>query len=426
MLSQADNERLTRVGPGTPMGNLFRRYWIPALLAEEVPERDGAPRRVRLLGEDLIAFRDSDGAVGLISAYCPHRRAPLFFGRNEECGLRCVYHGWKFDRDGTCVDMPSEPPDSLFKTKVTIDAYPTWEGGDMIWAYMGPLEHKPPPPDHELLRTSPQHRFVSKSFEDCNYLQALEGGIDPTHATIMHNGHIGDRSFLNNYDALVADLNLDRTDYGFTYTGVRPRSAHTWVRGYHWIMPSYHMRARVEGNFGPTEARTDDEVPTVDGHIWIPIDDERSWVYNFMYSYDPAQPLPREQAHNAENRLGRGDYLDENYVSKLNRTNDYKIDRRRQKYETMTGIDGINTQDFALQEGMGAIVDRTQEHVGTTDRAIIILRQILLDSLDSLERGGPLKALDPSTYRNVRSIDRMVKKDLDWRRETREDFVAKF
>jgi phthalate 4,5-dioxygenase len=426
MLSQADNERLTRVGPGTPMGNLLRRYWLPALLAEEVPERDGAPKRVRLLGEDLIAFRDSDGVVGLISAFCPHRRAPLFFGRNEECGLRCVYHGWKFDRNGACVDMPSEPPDSLFKTKVTVDAYPTWEGGDMIWAYLGPPDHKPAPPDHELLRTTPGHRFVSKSLEECNFLQALEGGIDPTHATIMHNGHIGDRSFLNNYDALVADLNLDRTDYGFTYTGVRPRSGHTWVRGYHWIMPSYHVRARVEGSFGPNQGRGDREVATIDGHIWIPIDDENTWVYNFMYSHDPAQPLPREQAHHAEHQLGRGDYLDENYVSKLNRTNDYGIDRQAQKVQSMTGIPGINTQDFALQEGMGAIVDRTKEHVGTTDRAIIILRQILLESLDTLERGGRLKAIDPATYRNVRSIDRMVKKELDWRMETREDFVAKF
>jgi phenylpropionate dioxygenase-like ring-hydroxylating dioxygenase large terminal subunit len=231
MLSDADNERLTRVGPGTPMGTLFRRYWLPALLADEVPERDGAPVRVRLLGEDLVAFRDSAGDVGLISAYCPHRRAPMFFGRNEDCGLRCVYHGWKFDRNGACVDMPSEPPDSLFKTKVTIDAYPTWEGGGLIWAYLGPPELQPEPPGHELVRTTPEHRYVSKSLEDCNFLQALEGGIDPTHATIMHNGNIGDRTFLNDYDKLVAELNLDRTDYGFTYTGVRPRGTHTWVRG---------------------------------------------------------------------------------------------------------------------------------------------------------------------------------------------------
>jgi phenylpropionate dioxygenase-like ring-hydroxylating dioxygenase large terminal subunit len=187
MLSQQDNERLTRVGPGTPMGNLFRRYWIPALLSEELLEADGPPVRVRLLGEDLVAFRDTEGVVGIVAAYCPHRRAPMFFGRNEECGLRCVYHGWKFDRNGACVDMPSEPPDSLFKTKVTIDAYPTWEGGGMVWIYMGPLELKPAPPDHELVRAPANHRHVSKLFEDCNYLQALEGGIDPTHATILHN-----------------------------------------------------------------------------------------------------------------------------------------------------------------------------------------------------------------------------------------------
>src|ERR1700685_3962861 len=135
MLSPEENIRLTRVGPGTPMGTLLRRYWQPACLASELLEPDGVPLRVRLLGEDLIAFRDSEGKVGLVDAFCPHRRAPMFFGRNEECGLRCVYHGWKFDRTGACVDMPSEPPDSLFKTKVTIAAYPVWEGGGMLWAY---------------------------------------------------------------------------------------------------------------------------------------------------------------------------------------------------------------------------------------------------------------------------------------------------
>jgi nitrite reductase/ring-hydroxylating ferredoxin subunit len=424
MLSPADNARLTRVGPGTPMGDLFRRYWNPACLSEEVPERDGAPLRVRLLGEDLIAFRDSNGVVGLVAAYCPHRRAPMFFGRNEECGLRCVYHGWKFDHTGACVDMPSEPPDSLFKTKVTIAAYPTWEGGGMVWTYMGPPELQPALPDHELLRTSPAHRHISKSFEECNYLQALEGGVDPTHASIMHNMNIGDRSFLNNYDTLVANLNLDRTDYGFTYAGIRSRSTHNWVRAYHWIMPSFHMRASVEGSFGYREKG--DEVPSIDGHIWIPIDDGRTWVYNFMYSHDPARPLAPDQAHNAETRLGRGDYLNRNFVSKLNRSNDYGIDRQLQKTHSMTGIAGINTQDFALQEGMGAIVDRTKEHLGTTDRAIITLRQMLLESLDALERGETLRAIDPATYRNVRSVDRMIEKDQEWRAATKDDFVAKF
>src|SRR5689334_15073084 len=152
MLTAAENERITRVGPGTPMGEVFRRYWMPAALSHELPEADGAPIRVRLLDEDLIAFRDTAGKVGLVDAFCPHRRAPMFFGRNEECGLRCVYHGWKFDRDGTCVDMPSEPPDSLFKTKVRIESYPVWEGGGYLWAYLGPPAQQPPPPDFELVR----------------------------------------------------------------------------------------------------------------------------------------------------------------------------------------------------------------------------------------------------------------------------------
>src|SRR5579875_720451 len=177
MLTPQENERLTRVGPGTPMGNVFRRYWLPAALSSELPEPDCPPVRVRILGEDLVAFRDTEGKVGLVSAYCPHRRAPMFFGRNEECGLRCVYHGWKFDRTGTCVDMPSEPPDSLFKTKVTIKSYPTWEGGDLIWTYMGPPAEQPPVPDYEYVRAPKTHRFVSKTLQRCNYLAALDGGV---------------------------------------------------------------------------------------------------------------------------------------------------------------------------------------------------------------------------------------------------------
>jgi phenylpropionate dioxygenase-like ring-hydroxylating dioxygenase large terminal subunit len=348
------------------MGNLFRRYWIPALLAEEVPERDGAPKRVRLLGEDLVAIRGGDGNVAL-------------------------------------------------------GPYPTWEGGGMIWAYLGPPELRPELPGHELLRAPATHRHVSKSFEDCNFLQALEGGIDPTHASIMHNMNIGDRSFLNKYDELVAELHLDRTSYGFTYAGIRSRTADTWVRGYHWIMPSFHMRATVEGTFG---SRAD--VPTIDGHIWIPIDDEHTWVYSFAYSHDPARPLSPEKVRARETRLGRGDWLDANYRSRLNRSNDYEIDRKVQKEKTMTGIKGINTQDLALQEGMGRIADRSKEHLGTTDRAIITLRQMLLESLDTLERGGQIRAIDPTTYRNVRSFDRVIDNDAEWRAATRADILTKF
>jgi nitrite reductase/ring-hydroxylating ferredoxin subunit len=421
MLSQQDNERLTRVGPGTPMGNLFRRYWIPALLSEELLEADGPPVRVRLLGEDLVAFRDTEGVVGIVSAYCPHRRAPMFFGRNEECGLRCVYHGWKFDRNGVCVDMPSEPPDSLFKTKVTIDAYPTWEGGGMVWIYMGLRELQPAPPDHELVRAPANHRHVSKMFEDCNYLQALEGGIDPTHATILHNIKLGDRSFLNKYDELVAALDIETTDYGLTYAGIRSHPDFDWIRVYHLIMPSFHMRGSVAGLFNKPG-----QIPTINGHIWVPIDDYRSWVFSFTYSADPSQPISQEHVLEQETRLGRGTNTGPGYMPIRNRSNDYLIDRQLQKTESMTGIGGVNTQDYALQEGMGAIVDRTKEHVGTTDRAIILLRKVLLDALNTMEQGGTPPAVDPSSYRCVRAVDRTIPKGTEWKVVCEPDAVALF
>jgi len=164
MLSQRDNERLVRVGPGTPAGVLFRRYWQPACLSIELPEPDCAPVRVRLLGEDLLAFRDTNGRVGLVEAFCPHRRAPLFYGRNEECGIRCVYHGWKFDVDGNCVDLPSEPETSPMKSTIKLAAYPTLEKAGVIWAYLGPKEQMPEPPDYEWTRAPATHCFISKTY----------------------------------------------------------------------------------------------------------------------------------------------------------------------------------------------------------------------------------------------------------------------
>src|SRR6185312_14745311 len=176
MLRHDDNERLVRVGPGTPAGELFRRYWQPAALAEEVAAPDGPPVRVRLLCEDLVAFRDSAGRVGLVDAFCRHRRAPLFFGRNEEGGLRCVYHGWKFDVAGTCLDIPSEPADSPMKAGARLKSYPTVERGGVVWAYLGPPSLRPPEPDYEWTRAPATHRAVSKSYQATNYLQGLEGG----------------------------------------------------------------------------------------------------------------------------------------------------------------------------------------------------------------------------------------------------------
>src|ERR671929_426924 len=181
MLSQQDNELVCRVGPGTPMGELMRQYWVPAMLSSELPSPDASPVRVLLLGEKLIAFRDSNGQVGLLDNNCPHRGASLFFGRNEQCGLRCVYHGWKFDVAGHCVDMPNEPPESNFKDKVRAIAYRCVERNGVIWTYLGPLETPPPLPDLEWNLVPENQRYISKRYQECNWAQALEGGIDSSH-----------------------------------------------------------------------------------------------------------------------------------------------------------------------------------------------------------------------------------------------------
>jgi nitrite reductase/ring-hydroxylating ferredoxin subunit len=422
MLSREDNERITRTNAGTPMGEAFRRYWIPAALSTELPQADGAPIRVRLLGEDLVAFRDTSGNVGLVTAFCPHRRAPMFFGRNEEHGLRCVYHGWKFDRSGACVDMPSEPPDSLFKTKVAIASYPTWEGGGMLWTYMGPPEKQPPLPDYELVRVPPTHRFTSKTLQHCNYLQGLEGGLDSSHATIMHRDNIGDRSWLSVYESLVPRIDVERTGYGYMYTGIRQFPTEQWVRAYQYVMPAMQMRGSISGNFNRPGIP-----PKIDGHIWIPLDDENCYVYNFAYSYDATTPFPQEAAISEEIHFGRGpDDLLPDFSLKQNASNDYGIDRQQQKTFSFTGINGVNTQDVALQEGMGPIVDRTKEHLGTTDRAIIALRQLLLEATRAVESGEAVRGVDPSAYRHVRPVDHKIAPGLEWRTALADELQAKF
>jgi phthalate 4,5-dioxygenase len=422
MLSKEENERLTRVGPGTIMGRTMRSYWLPAALSSEMPEPDGAPVRVRLLGEDLIAFRDSKGEVGLVDAYCPHRRAPMFFGRNEECGLRCVYHGWKFDRDGNCVDMPSEPSDSLFKTKVKIGAYPTWEAAGIIWAYLGPVDSTPELPDYELVRAPATHRHVTKTFEAVNWLQALEGGLDTAHSSFAHNMNIKDKSYVRNADT-APRLEVEKTDYGFRYAGIRSVRGDQYVRVYHYLMPAQQCRGGVTADKGGFR-----NPPLIHGHIWVPIDDTQTYVYNWLYSYDPAIPVTEEVAVGYESHAGRGpdDYIAGTFRLKRNPANDYFIDRQIQKTQTYTGIEGINTQDFAVQEGMGPIVDRSLEHLGTTDRAIIMARQLLLEATHSVEAGNPPRGTDPAAYRTVRAVDKLVPASEPWREALKDEMLAKF
>lgn len=430
MLSREDNERAVRVGPETPAGELFRRYWQPALLSWELDGTDGAPLRVRLLGEDLIAFRDTENRVGLVDAYCPHRRAPMFYGRNEECGLRCVYHGWKFDVDGNCVDLPSEAADSPMKSKSKIKSYPTVEKGGMIWAYMGPAEKMPAPPNYEWTRAPETHRHVSKTYEACNYLQGLEGGLDTSHSSYLHRNKMGDPTMLRTRDG-APNISVHETNYGYYYVSDRNLGDDgNYVRVYHYMMPFQQMRAGTQRGSGGRA-----NVPKLDGHIWVPIDDYQTNVYNWMYGFDESAMLTPEFIEASETNTGRGpnDLIPGSFKLKRNPSNDYLIDRELQKDQTFTGITGVNTQDFALQEGMGfnpamggAICDRSEEYLGTSDRAIIFMRKRLLDAIGSVEKGEDPPGIDPEVHGQVRPYDTIVPKGEDWREHMADELVAKW
>jgi phenylpropionate dioxygenase-like ring-hydroxylating dioxygenase large terminal subunit len=411
MLSPEENELITRVGQRTPMGRTMRHYWIPACLSHEIAAPDCPPVRVKLLGEPLVIFRDSEGRIGLFEEFCPHRRVSLYFGRNEECGLRCVYHGWKFDVEGNCVDQLNEPEEHQFKHKVHITAYPTVELGGIVWAYMGPPEKMPAPPKFAFTQVPESHRHVTKVIEECNWLQALEGGIDTSHAPILHRlltdnstrgGMKPSSPFVR---GRAPNLVVDITDYGYLYAGVRPLGdSDMHVRTYHFILPFHQIRP----------SRSDSGLPMDAGHIWVPMDDHTCMVYNWAYSTTDA-PLTDEDR--LEKGLGNGPlHVDpKTFRSFYNRANDYGLDREVQRTESYTGIDGINQQDRALQESMGPIVDRSREHLGPGDKAIIQARRLLRQAVKTVEAGG-IPYGTGNSYYTLRAGEEVLPRDADWHR----------
>jgi len=412
MLSKEDNELITRVGPGTPMGNVMRRYWMPALLSEEIPAPDSPPVRVRLLGEDLVAFRDSHGRVGLLDEFCPHRLASMFLGRNEEGGLRCVYHGWKFDVHGRCVDMPNEPSTSTFKERVHLTAYPVIEKAGVIWAYLGPEAKRPELPDMEWMRAPSTHLFVSVTHQYSNYLQAIEGGIDTVHSSFLHWNDLTDGSNYRQVDTAPV-LDVECTDYGFRYASIRDIGEdRTYTRLYNFVMPFHQIRSSQDAPI-PKDIQVRN-LGRIAGHMWVPIDDQNTLAFNWMMSPDPAKPLDPEAAVRAEAFRGGGPE-GETRIRHRTRANDWLIDREAQRTQTYTGIDGVNTQDLAVQESMGPIVDRSREHLGTTDRAIIVFRQMLVDAAHTVAGGGDPPGVDPATYRDVRPYDKVLRRTETWR-----------
>ena len=431
MLSREDNELLCKVGSGTPTGALLRQYWIPALMSSELPERDGAPVRVRLLGENLIAFRVTSGKIGLIQNHCPHRGASLFFGRNEEEGLRCVYHGWKYSCEGHCVDMPNEPEESNFKSKIHATAYPCVERNDIIWTYMGPRQTPPPLPDIEP-NMLPQGEYqVQKVLRECNWFQGLEGDIDTSHLGFLHLGAVkpeqtkpGTFDYYNVTDRAPKYAVVD-TEFGTSYGAYRPAEADTYYwRIAHFLFPFFTM------------------IPTgilgmqVLVRAWVPVDD------NHIMFWSIAAPRSRvgkgaaggaaglsaggRPVAAAGSRAGGFEFLPDSpdWTGKFrlaqNKDNDYLIDRDAQRTTSYTGIAGIHQQDQAVTESMGPIYDRTQEHLGSSDAMVIRTRRRVINAARALRDNAttPPGVDDPAVYR-YRSGGVILPRDAQWLEATK-------
>jgi phenylpropionate dioxygenase-like ring-hydroxylating dioxygenase large terminal subunit len=419
MSKARDREELTRVGPGSVMGEFMRQYWIPAALSSELAV-DGDPMRLLLLGEKLVAFRDSAGRVGVMDQRCPHRCASLFLGRNEQNGLRCIYHGWKFDTSGNCVDMPSVPVHQDFKDKVKAKAYPTAERNGLIWVYMGARQVAPPLPAIEpalLPAADMTQQFVQRR---CNWLQALEGEIDTSHFGFLHMGSVTAED-LDPGDMLrftvmnrAPEYHVADMPWGTTYAAYRPADpGQTYWRVANYMFPFW---TQTPAGAFPTH---------VGARAWVPMDDEHTmFVHLHWKAASPSVPYAKRDGSVPLYLTRNHDYLpnDTDWYGRwrlsANPDNDWRIDRAAQRAgKSFTGIGNIHLQDQAVTESMGGIVDHELEHLGPSDRMITRTRRRLLQAARAWQAAGtvPPGVDDPRLYLTARSGFFLSEDGLDWR-----------
>jgi phthalate 4,5-dioxygenase len=414
MLTAEENALLCRVEGDAPMGKLMRQHWVPALLSEEVGERDGKPVRVRVLGENLVAFRDSQGRVGVLDELCPHRRASLVYGRNEECGLRCLYHGWKMDVEGNVIEMASEPQGSALKEKVKHKAYPAREAGGFVWIWMGAAEAMPafePPPFAPSADTTIS---ILKVRVPCNWAQITEGQIDSAHSSSLHSSDMvparvdsaaaTETNWLRPSTDRSPRMQAERTAYGFRYVAIRRpikhAATHDYIRMTVYVAPFVSL---IPPNSSYNIAS-----------VIVPIDDENSAFY-FVAWGGVACPdtATWRKFHSA--RVGVD--LDAAYNPLRNLANDFRQDRQAMKEGNFTGIEGIPNQDMAMWTSMGRIVDRSKEILGASDLAIVEFRRLMIEAARLVQAGGPaLGTTEPRIPQvAIASYQGIVPKTTDWR-----------
>ncbi len=405
---------MCRVEGDAPMGRIMRRHWLPALLSEEVPEPDGAPVRVRLLGEDLLAFRDTKGRVGLIGEFCPHRSASLFYGRNEECGLRCLYHGWKVDVSGNILEMSSEPAESGLPARIRHKSYPTQEAAGFVWTYMGPPAEMPgfEPP---VFQATPDTRVsICKVVVNCNWAQILEGAIDSAHSSTLHasdmvpaevdSAKATDENWLRPSTDKAPKLEVQLTDFGFRYVAIRrPISnadTHDYIRMTLFIAP-YTVLIPPNNRYRVAL-------------LHVPMDDTHTAFHFIAFGGDTA---PDRDAWRQFNHLQVGIDVDNTYRNMRSAANDYLQDRRAMTSGSWTGIPGIPNQDIVMWETMGPLVDRSRDKLGSSDLAIIHFRRQMPKAAQAMAAGGAAigTGANRTPHASLASFEGIVRKGTDWR-----------
>jgi len=415
MMTQEENELLTRTGRGTPGGELLRRYWQPVALSEELPA-GAAPLSVKILGEDLVLFRDDKGRAGLLGIHCSHRGTDLSYGRVEDGGLRCLYHGWLYDVEGRCLQQPGEPGGGEHRDAIRHLAYPCRETGGVIFTYMGPGT---PPllPNYEFLSAPPERFYVNKIFHECNHLQANEGNIDPVHLSFLHRflekreeRYRGVRGAEESHYNLVARniapiMDVELTDFGVRiYTVRQLENDKAYLRVSYFILP----------NLSAFPGQTGGEGYSVNWHV--PIDDDHHWKYTFVYS--AGAPLDKKMVERERSELMP------DYRLVRNQDNRFIQDRESMKSKTYAGMgSGFQAHDAFATASQGAIQDRTEEHLVSSDKAIVAARKLLEKAIRDVQEGRepPHVIREPSQNRvsHLLVISDMIPNTGDWKEYTR-------
>jgi len=414
MLTSQENDLLCRVAGDAPMGQLMRRHWTPVCLIEEVPEPDGTPVQARVFGEDLVVFRDTDGRVGVMDEYCPHRRASLVFGRNEDGGLRCLYHGWKMDVHGQVLEMVSEPAASGMAQKVRHKAYPVQEWGGFVWAYMGPPDALPAFAPPAWAPTADTRVTIAKVMLPCNWAQILEGAIDSAHSSSLHSSDMvparvdtakaTDTNWLRPSTDKAPRMQVERAPYGFRYAAIRRPISQAATTDY----------IRTTVFVAPATALIPPNNLYNVANINVPADDTLTAFYFIAWGH-PEQ-TPDTTAWRKFLRQQVGVDLDAKYRPLRTRDNHFWQDRGAMKAGNFTGITGFPNQDVAMWLTMGPIADRTHDRLGASDLAIVEFRKQMVEAVRGFQAGAPAIGTGASSIpTSVCAFQAIVPKTTDWR-----------